>query len=95
MLSEVAHARLHGLFRFLMTGGTVPDQPGKIWVQMNVIPQMFAQQLWVGPLCASTLLEHLRWFFGWDKEEIDRAVTMMDATWCRIVQVPYLGPKLR
>ena len=31
-----------------------------------------AQQLFVGSLCASTLVEHLRWFFGWDTEEIDR-----------------------
>ena len=95
MLSGVAHARLHGLSRFLMTGGTVPDQPGKVRVQMNVAPQVLAQQLFVGPLCASTLVEHLRWFLGWDTEEIDRAGTVMNATWCRIAQVPYLGPTLR
>ena len=88
MLSGVAHARLHGLSRFLMTGGTVPDQPGKVWVQMNVAPQVLAQQLFVGPLCASTLVEHLCWFLGWDTEEIDRAGTVMNATWCRIAQVP-------
>ena len=30
------------------------------------------RQLFVAPLCASTQVEHLRWFFGWDFEEIDR-----------------------
>ena len=66
-----------------MTGGTVPDQPGKVWVQIDATPRVLAQQLFVESLCASTLVEHLRWFVGWDIEEIDRAVTMMDATWCR------------
>jgi hypothetical protein len=38
----------------------------------------------------------LRWFLlGWDTEEIHRAGTVMNATWCRIAQVPYLGPTLR
>jgi hypothetical protein len=41
------------------------------------------QQLFAGLLCASTLVEYLRWFFGWDTEETDRAVTVMTATWCR------------
>jgi hypothetical protein len=53
-----------------------------------------AQQLVVGPLCASTP-EHMRWFLGWDTEEIDRLGTVMNATWCRIAQVPYLSPTLR
>jgi hypothetical protein len=34
-----------------------------------------AQQLFVGPLCVSTLVEHVCWFLGWDAEEIDRTVT--------------------
>jgi hypothetical protein len=42
-----------------------------------------AQQLFVGAVCASTLVEHLRLFLGWDTEATDRAVTMMDATWRR------------
>ena len=62
---------------------------------MNVTPQVLAQQLFVGPLCAATLVEHLRWFLGWDTEEIDQASTVIYATWCRIAQVPYLGPTLR
>ena len=41
------------------------------------------QQLFVGSLCASAQVEHLRWFVGSDTEEIDRAVSVMNATWCR------------
>ena len=93
MLSGVAHARLHGLSHFLMTSPAA--QPGKVRVQMNVACDVLAQQLFVGPLCATTLVEHLRWFLGWDTEKIDPAANRMGATWGRIAHVPFMGPTLR
>ncbi len=93
MLSGVAHARLHGLSHLLMT--LPAAQPGKVQVQVNVAPDVLAQQLFVGPLCATTLAGHLRWFPGWDTEKIHPAANRMDATWGRIARVPFLGPRLR
>lgn len=61
----------------------------------NVAPDVLAQQLLVGPLCATTLVEHLRWSLGWDTEKIDLAANRMHATWGRIAHVPFLGPRLR
>jgi hypothetical protein len=92
MLSGVAHARLHGLSNLLMTSPAA--QPGKVQVQMNIAPDVLGQQLLVGPLCATTLVEHLRWFLGWDTEKVDPAANRMDAIWGRIAHVPVLGPRL-
>lgn len=62
---------------------------------MNVAADVLAQQLLVGPLCATTLVEHLRWFLGWDTEKIDPAANRMDITWGRIARVPLLRLRLR
>ncbi len=93
MLSGVAHARLHGLSHLLMTSPAA--QPGKVQVQMNVASDVLAQQLLAGPLCATTLAGHMRWFPGWDTEKTGPAATRMEATWARIAHVPFLGPRLR
>lgn len=96
MLCGVAHAKLHGLSRFLMTDGhVVLGQPGKVQTQMNVYAGDLTQQLFVGPLCTITLVEHLRWFLDWDTAEVDRPVTRMENIWCRISGIPYAGPRLR
>ena len=47
-----------------------------------------------GPLCVSTLVENLRWFFGWDTEALDPGVIAMLHAWGRIAGVPYPGPEL-
>jgi hypothetical protein len=39
--------------------------------------------LLVRPLSATTLIEHMRWFLGWDTEKMDPAATRMEA------HVPY------
>jgi hypothetical protein len=93
LLSSVAHGQLHGLSRFLMRAPT-PTEPGKVSVQMNLSTRDAALHLLAGPLCASTLIEHLRWFLGWDTEALDPAVIAMLHTWGRIGQVPYPGPEL-
>lgn len=94
LLSSVAHGQLHGLSRFLMRAPT-PAEPGNVIIQMNLSDRDAAVHLLAGPLCISTLVEHLRWFFGWDTEALDPAVIAMLHTWGRIAGVPYPGPELR
>jgi hypothetical protein len=93
LLSSVAHGQLHGLSRFLMRAPT-PAEPGKVTIQMNLSAQDAALHLLAGPLCLSTLVEHLRWIFGWDTAALDPAVIAMLHTWGRIAKVPYPGPEL-
>jgi hypothetical protein len=94
MLSGVAHARLHGrLSHLLMTSPAA--QPGKVQVQMNVAADVFARPLLAGPLCATALVEHMRWFLGWDTEKTGPAATRMEATWAQIAHVPFPGPILQ
>jgi hypothetical protein len=88
----VADGQLHGLFRFLMRAPT-PAEPGKATVQMNLSARDAALDLLAGPLCASTLVEHLRWFFGWNTEALDPAVCRLMHTWGRTGGVPYAGPE--
>jgi hypothetical protein len=71
-----------------------PAEPGKVSVQMNLSARDAALHLLAGPLCVSTLVEHLRWFFGWDTEALHPAAIAMLHTWGRIAKVPYPGPEL-
>jgi len=93
LLSSVAHGQLHGLSRFLMRAPD-PAPPGKVITQMNLSARNAALHLLAGPLCVSTLVESLRWFFGWDTEALDPRVIAMLHTWGRIAGVPYPGPEL-
>jgi hypothetical protein len=96
LLSGVAHAKAHGLMRFLISGAlTESDQPGQVLAPMNISAQEFARHLLVGPLCASTLVEHLGWFTDWDTDEISPLVIRMLHAWGRIAGVPYPGADLR
>lgn len=95
MFSGIAHVKVHGLSRFMMHGTPLPGEPGKVSIEMNITAGELAQQLFVAPMCASTLINHLRYYLGWDTEDIDPVVTRMHATWCRIAGVPFLGPNLR
>jgi hypothetical protein len=87
LLSSIAHGQLHGLSRFLMRA-PAPAEPGKIIVQMNLSDRDASLHLLAGPLCA-----RLRWFFGWNTDAVDPAVTTMLDTWGRIGGVPYTGPE--
>lgn len=93
LLSSVAHGQLHGLSRFLMRA-PAPAGPGKVIIQMNLRARDAALHLLAGPLCVSTLVEHLRWFFGWSTETLDSAVLAMMHTWGHVGGMPYLGPDL-
>jgi len=91
LLSSVAHGQLHGLSRFLIHAPS-PADPGKVIAQLNVTAHDLALHLLAGPLCAATLVEHLRWFFGWDTSELDGTTRAMMRVWGRIAEVPYTGP---
>jgi hypothetical protein len=92
LLSSVAHGQLHGLSRFLIHAPS-PAEPGKVISQMNVSAHDLAGHLLAGPLCASTLVEHLRWFCGWDTSDFDGTTLAMMRVWGRIAEVPYTGPE--
>lgn len=91
LLSSVAHGQLHGLSRFLMRAPD-PAPPGKVITQMNLSARNAALHLMAGPLCVSTHVENLRWFFGWDTEALDPGVIAMLHTWGRIAGVPTPAP---
>ena len=97
LLSSVAHAKLHGLSRFLMHalpgpgGSDAGDQPG----QINASASSLAMELHAGPLCAASLAEGMCWFAGWDIDSIAPAITRMRHTWGRIAGVPYMWPDPR
>ena len=93
LLSSVAHGQLHGLSRFLIRAPS-PAEPGKVISQLNVTAHDLALHLLAGPLCASTLVEHLRWFCGWDTSELDGTTITTMHVWGRIAGVPYTGPEL-
>jgi hypothetical protein len=96
MFSGVAHAKLHGLSRFLVMNGEPPrGSEGGVSVEMNITAGEVAQQLFATMVCASTLANQMRYFLGWDTEQLDAAATRMHATWARIAGAPYDGPILR
>jgi hypothetical protein len=96
MFSGVAHAKLHGLSRFLVPNGEpLFRTQGGGAVEMNITAGEIAQQLFATMVCASTLVNQMRYFLGWDTEELDAAATRMHATWSRIARLPYDGPVLR
>ena len=96
LLSSVAHAKAHGLTMFLMNGiAADSDQPGQVLAPVNISAGDLARHLLVGPLCASTLVEHLGWFAGWDTDDISPLVIRMLHAWGRVAGVPYPGPERR
>jgi hypothetical protein len=50
LLSSVAHAKAHGLMRFLVSGTLIEsDQPGQVLAPINISAPDLAQHLMVGP----------------------------------------------
>ena len=93
LLSGVAHAKRHGLARFLVYAGP-PDEDGSIPTALNTSAGDLARDLLAGPLCAATLVEHLRWYPRWDVDALSPLVVRMLHTWGRISGVPYPGPEI-
>jgi hypothetical protein len=88
-LSSVAHAKLHGLTRFLTPlAGTPPEEAR---ASINVSAPTIALELLAGPVCAASLISGLCWFTGWDMDAVARPLVTMLDTWGRIGGVPYPG----
>jgi hypothetical protein len=93
LLSAVAHAQPHGLARFVMPAGEQEEDGGRR-VALNATASSLARELLAGPMCTSTLVEHLRWYPGWDCDDISPLVARMLHAWGRIAGTPYPGPEI-
>lgn len=91
-LSSVAHSKLHGLARFLVPVTAAGMTPEEAQAAINTNPRVIALELLVGPMCAVGLLEGLRWFTGWDVDDVSQPAVVMLDTWGRVAGVPYPGP---
>lgn len=99
LLSAVVHAQSNGLTRLVLPmptpAGSDPAAPHAPMVQVNITADKAALDLLAGPLCASSVVEGLFPFFGWDMDLISPAVVGMLHTWGRIAGTPYPGPERR
>jgi len=99
LLSAVVHAQSNGLTRLVLpvlpATGSDPAAPHAPMIQVNITANKAALDLLAGPLCASSVVEGLFPFFGWDMDLISPAVVGMLHTWGRIAGTPYPGPERR
>lgn len=89
-LSSVAHGKAHGLTRFMRTR-LLRDgaAPGQVLTQPSITSVDLAQNLMIGPVCASTLVERLRDYAGWDTGLLGPLVVEMLTTWGAAAGIPY------
>ena len=86
-LSSVAHAKLHGLTRFLTPLACTPPEAAR--TSINASAATIALELLAGPVCAANLAGGLGWFTGWNMDPVTSPMTAMLETWGRIGGVPY------
>jgi hypothetical protein len=86
-LSSVAHAKLHGLTRFLTPLAGTPPEAAR--TSINASAAKIALELLAGPVCAANMVGGLGWFTGWDMGPVDNPMTVMLETWGRIGGVHY------
>lgn len=86
-LSSVAHAKLHGLTRFLTPLAAAPPEAAR--TSINVSAATIALELLAGPVCAANLASGLGWFTGWDMDPVASPTAVMLETWGRIGGVPH------
>lgn len=91
VMSGVSHAKAHGLHR-LTRPSHQPSTRGVRATQVNADAGMLAQDLFAGPLCAATMVEHLVAFLGWEEAGISPTVVAMLQVWGRIRGTEYPGP---
>lgn len=84
-LSSVAHSQLNGLMRKVISDGT-----GSAGI--NATAKDTALELLAGPLAASTLVEYMVPWLGWDPAALNASIPAMFDLWGRIADVPYPGP---
>jgi hypothetical protein len=90
-LSSVAHAKLHGLTRFLTPLAGTPPEAAR--TSINASAAKIALELLAGPVCAANLATGLNWFTGWDMDPVASPMTIMLETWGRIGGGPYPASK--
>lgn len=86
-LSSVAHAKLHGMTRFLTPLAGTPPEAAR--TSINISAAKIALELLAGPVCAANLASGLGWFTGWDMDPVADPMAVMLETWGRIGGVPY------
>jgi hypothetical protein len=84
-LSSVAHSQLNGLMRKVISNGAGS-------VQVNATAKDAALELLAGPLAASTLLEYMVPWLGWDATDLNESIPTMFDLWGQIAGTPYPGP---
>jgi hypothetical protein len=86
-LSSVAHAKLHGLTRFLTPLAGTPPEAAR--TSINASAAKIALELLAGPVCGANLAGGLGQFTGWDMDAVASPMVIMLQTWGRIGGVPY------
>lgn len=84
-LSSVAHSQLNGLMRKVVSNGVGS-------VQVNATAKDTALELLAGPLAASTLVEYMAPWLGWDATDLNESIPAMFDLWGQIADTPYPGP---
>lgn len=84
-LSSVAHAQLNGLMRKVISDGIGG-------AQINATAKDTALELLAGPLAASTLVEFMVPWLGWDPSALNASIRAMFDVWGQIADAPYPGP---
>lgn len=84
-LSSVAHSELSGLMRKVISDGAGS-------AQINATAKNTALELLAGPLAASTLVEYMVPWLGWDPTGLNASIPAMFDLWGQIADAPYPGP---
>lgn len=84
-LSSVAHSALNGLMRKVIADGAGS-------AQVNATAENTALELLAGPLAASTLVEYMVPWLGWDPSALNASIPAMFDLWGLIADAPYPGP---
>ena len=84
-LSSVAHSQLNGLMRKVISDGAGS-------AQVNAAAKDTALELLAGPLAASTLVQFMVPWLGWDATALNASIPAMLDQWGRIADAPYPGP---
>jgi hypothetical protein len=84
-LSSVAHSQLNGLIRRVLSDGAGG-------AGINATAKDTALDLLAGPLAASTLVQYMVPWLGWDPTALNASIPAMFDLWGQIADAPYPGP---
>jgi len=86
LLSSVAHSQWNG--HSLLLARTRAEACGRVSLQLNAALRDMAIHLFAAPLCGAVLAERLRWYLGWDCDDLNAFTVMMLDNWGRIAGIP-------